>query len=137
MKSANAEDKQVRAEIEAVNEKFIAALNGGDAAGIAALYTEDAMLLPPNSEMLEGREAAQAFWQGGIDMGIKEGTLETEIVEAQGNAAYEVGKYTLIIEPPGGPTITDKGKYLVVWKRQEGSWKLHADMWNTSLPAAQ
>ncbi len=62
MKSANAEDKPVRAEIEAVNEKFIAALNGGDAAGIAALYTEDAMLLPPNSEMLEGREAAQAFW---------------------------------------------------------------------------
>ncbi len=136
MKSADAEDKQARAEIEAVNEEFIAALNGGDAAGIAALYTEDAILLPPNSEMLEGREAVQAFWQGGMDMGIKEGKLETEVVEAQGNAAYEVGKYTLIIEPPGGPTITDKGKYLVVWKRQEGSWKLHADMWNTSLPAA-
>ena len=129
-------NKQVRAEIEAVNKNFIAALNQGDAAGIAALYTEDAILLPPNSEMLEGREAAQAFWQGGIDMGIKEGKLETVIVEAQENAAYEVGKYTLVIQPPGGPTITDKGKYLVVWKRQEGSWKLHADSWNTSLPAA-
>ena len=136
MRFANAEDKQVRAEIEAANDKLVAALNGGDAAGIAVLYTEDAMLLPPNSEMLEGREAVQAFWQGGIDMGIKEATLETEVVEARGNAAYEVGKYTMIIEPPGGPTISDRGKYLVVWKRQEGSWKLHADSWNTSLPAA-
>ena len=136
MRFANAEDKQVRAEIEAANDKLVAALNGGDAAGIAVLYTEDAMLLPPNSEMLEGREAVQAFWQGGIDMGIKEATLETEVVEARGNAAYEVGKYTMIIEPPGGPTISDRGKYLVVWKRQEGSWKLHSDMWNTSLPAA-
>ena len=136
MRFANAEDKQVRAEIEAANDKLVAALNGGDAAGIAVLYTEDAMLLPPNSEMLEGREAVQAFWQGGIDMGIKEATLETEVVEARGNAAYEVGKYTMIIEPPGGPAISDNGKYLIVWKRQEGSWKLHADMWNTSLPAA-
>ena len=89
------------------------------------------------NQMLEGREAIQAFWQGGIDMGIKEGKLETVIVEAQGNAAYEIGKYTLIIKPAGGPTITDKGKYLVVWKRQEGSWRLHADSWNTSLPPAE
>ncbi len=129
-------NKQVRTEIEAVNEKFIAALNRGDAAAIAALYTEDAILLPPNSGMLEGKEAAQAFWQGGLDMGIKEGELETASVEAQGDTAYEIGKYKLTIEPPGGPTIKDEGKYLVVWKRQGGSWKLHADIWNTSLPAA-
>lgn len=125
-----------RAEIEAANKEFMAALSSGDAAGVTAFYTEDAKLLPPNSEILEGREAIQAFWQGGMDMGIKECKLETVIVEAQGDAAYEIGTYTLTIEPPGGPVITDKGKYLVVWKRQDGSWKLHADSFHTSLPAA-
>jgi len=125
-----------RAEIEAVNKELLAAISSGDAAGVTALYTEDAKLLPPNSEILEGREAIQAFWQGGMDMGIKEAKLETVIVEAQGDAAYEIGKYTLIIKPTGGPVITDKGKYLVVWKRQDGSWKLHADSFHTSLPAA-
>jgi uncharacterized protein (TIGR02246 family) len=125
-----------RAEIEAANKELLAALSNGDAAGVASCYTEDAKLLPPNSEILEGKEAIQAFWQGGIDMGIKEAELKTALVEAQGDAAYEIGTYTLTIEPPGGPVITDKGKYLVIWKRQDGSWKLHADSFHTSLPVA-
>ena len=125
----------IRSAIEAVNEKFMAALTRGDAAGVAALYTADARLLPPNLEMMKGTEAIQAFWQGGIDMGIKEARLETVEVEAQENVAYEIGKYILTIQPAGGEAITDMGKYLVIWKHQDGSWKLHVDIWNTSVPA--
>ena len=54
-----------------------------------------------------------------------------------GDTAYEIGKYKLTTEPPGGSTTKDEGKYLVVWKQQGGSWKLHADIWNTNLLAAQ
>jgi uncharacterized protein (TIGR02246 family) len=124
-----------RSAIEAVNEKFMAALTRGDAAGVTALYTADARLLPPNLEMMRGTEAIQSFWQGGIDMGIKEARLETVEVQARDNVAYEIGKYTLTIQPAGGEAITDTGKYLVIWKQQDGSWKLHVDIWNTSVPA--
>ncbi len=68
-------------------------------------------------------------------MGVRELTLETVDVEYLGDVAYEVGAYTLKIEPEGGQAATDKGKYVVVWKRQaDGRWKLQVDIWNTNTP---
>jgi ketosteroid isomerase-like protein len=56
-------------------------------------------------------------------------------VGGSGDTAYEIGKYTLKIQPAGQEAMTDSGKYLVVWKRQaEGTWKLHVDIWNSSMP---
>jgi ketosteroid isomerase-like protein len=33
--------------------------------------------------------------------------------------------------------VADRGKYVVIWKRVGGEWKLHRDIWTTSLPAAK
>ena len=126
----------VRAAIEAANREFVAAFNRGDAASIAALYMEEGKILPPNMEMMQGKAAVQAFWQGAMDMGCKEATLETVELEEQGAAAIEIGKYTLKIQLPDGGIFMDNGKYLVVWKQEGGAWKLDQDIWNSSLPAA-
>ena len=126
----------VRAAIEAANRGFVAAFNRGDAASIAALYMEEGKILPPNMEMMQGKAAVQAFWQGAMDMGCKEATLETVELEEQGAAAIEIGKYTLKIQLPDGGTVMDNGKYLVVWKQEGGAWRLDQDIWNSSLPAA-
>ena len=48
-----------------------------------------------------------------------------------GKTAYEVGKYQLFAD---GDQMADQGKYIVTWKQVEGKWKLHRDIWNTSLP---
>jgi ketosteroid isomerase-like protein len=64
-------------------------------------------------------------------MGITRVTLETMEVEAAGETAYEVGKFPL--EASG--SVADQGKYLVVWKRDGGDWRLHRDIWCTSRPA--
>jgi hypothetical protein len=68
---------QVRQAIEETNVKFGEAVRLGDAAAIAGLYSEDARLLPPNSEMIEGREGIETFWGGGLQMGIKDAILTT------------------------------------------------------------
>jgi len=126
----------VRSIIQANNKKLVDAIGSGDAEAIAALYTADARLLPTNFEIMKGTQAIQAFWQGGIDMGIKGATLETLEVQVKEDIACEVGKYTLKIQVSADQTITDEGKYVVIWKLQNGSWKLDVDIWNTSLPAA-
>ncbi|GAF78655.1 unnamed protein product, partial [marine sediment metagenome] len=52
--------------------------------------------------------------------------------ESYGNFAIEEGRYTLYAE---GDQIADQGKYIVTWKKEDGQWKLHRDIWNTSNPA--
>ena len=119
----------IRTDILACNKNFMDAFGKGDAGGVAALYTAGGQLLPPNRDVVAGREAIRAFWQGAMDLGLKEATLETVEVEGFGNAAVEVGSYTLRAE---GGQVAAAGKYVVVWKAEGGVWKLHRDIWNTS-----
>ncbi|MCC3151640.1 SgcJ/EcaC family oxidoreductase [Hymenobacter sp. BT770] len=119
-------------EIRRANATFEANFERGDAAAVASLYTPNGVLLPTGMEPIEGPAGIQAFWQGAMEMGIKRVKLHTREVEQLTDTAIELGNYTLY-----GPQDTqlDQGKYVVVWKEQEGQWKLHQDIWNTSQPA--
>ena len=68
------------------------AFGRGHAAGLARLYTASAQLLPANSDFVEGTAAIQRFWQGAMDIGVKEAVLETLEVESYGDTAHEVGR---------------------------------------------
>lgn len=128
--------QSARTAIEANTKQFIEAFNKGDAAAIANMYTMDARVLPPNAEMVEGRPNIQKFWQGAMTAGLKMVSLETVHLETQGNIAVEVGRYTTTLPGAGGTTTTDKGKYVVLWKREGRNWKLAVDIFNSSMPTA-
>ncbi len=121
---------EARAGIEAMLTQWMAAFNQGDAAGVAACYTEDAQILPPNSEIISGPEALQARFQGGIDAGLKI-RLQTVELESHGDTAHEVGTYTLMGE---NEQTMDEGKYIVIWKKVGEEWKIHRDIANSNLP---
>ena len=128
---------KLKEKIEAANKGFLNAFKDGDLEKAMMVYSDDATILPPNAEMMNGREAITAFWKAGLDMGIKEAKLETvEVTPIGENYAYELGKYELKIEPGGGQTIMDHGKYMMIWKLVDDEWKWHSDAWNTSLPPA-
>ncbi|MBC6606912.1 SgcJ/EcaC family oxidoreductase [Hymenobacter sp. BT188] len=123
----------IGAEIRRANDIFEASFERGDAAAIAALYTPDGSLLPTGMEPIQGAAGIQSFWQGAIDMGIKRVKLKSREVEELQDTAIELGTYTLF--GSDGQQM-DQGKYLVVWKEQDGKWRLHQDIWNTSIAAA-
>ena len=79
-----------------------------------------------------GKQAVQNFWQAVMDMGIKEAKIEILEVEGHGDTATEVSTFTLLGE--GGQEL-DRGKYIVIWRQEEGQWKLHRDIFNSSMPA--
>jgi len=126
-----AEDLQA---VEAASERWVDAFNQGDAAAIAALYTEEANLLPPNSSIVVGREAIQAVLQGFFDAGA--GNYQSTDLElsVNGDMASVVGKHTLTIQPEGGEAFSVNGKFVAIWKRENGSWKLDVGIWNSSVP---
>jgi uncharacterized protein (TIGR02246 family) len=123
-----------RKAIEQANADFAAAYAKGDPKAVAAMYTENARLLPPNARLVEGRNPIEQFWKGVMDAGIKAIELHTVEVESFGNTIVEQGTATLY---GSDQAVVDKGKYLVVWKRVDGKWKLHRDCWNSSEPAIQ
>ena len=125
---------EVRDAIAAAGENFMATFSRGDAAGLAAFYTENGQILPPNSDFVTGRQAIQAFWQGAMDMGIKSVKIEIVEVEGHGDTAIEVGKYTLSGE---AGQVLDMGKYIVILKQVDGQWKLHREIFNSSMPAPE
>jgi ketosteroid isomerase-like protein len=131
--TANVHSSEISDAIDAGNQEFEAAFGRSDAAGLAGLYSAEAQLLPPNHESVAGADAIQGFWQGAIDMGIKEAALETIELEEHGDTAIEVGRYTL---KGGDGQVMDNGKYIVIWKNEDGHWKLHRDMWS-SVSAGQ
>lgn len=124
----------VRDAIAAVNDEFTKAIGEGDAEAVAALYTRDAQLMPPNSDVVTGREAIQAAWQAGLDAGVRSVTLEIVEVESHGITAVEVSRYTLRGEED---LVLDRGKYIVIWKLRDGRWMLHRDIYNSSLPVPE
>ncbi|MGQ0703727.1 MAG: YybH family protein [Gemmatimonadales bacterium] len=123
----------VTAEMRAANGQFTAAFTAHDAQALAGLYTEDAKVLPPNSDFVVGRTAIQTFWQGVMDAGVAGAALTVEEAVGTDSLAVEVGRYRL--SSSAGDTI-DEGKYIVWWKRASAGWRLHRDIWNSSRPAS-
>jgi uncharacterized protein (TIGR02246 family) len=119
-------------EIAATTEAWVAAFNAGDIEALVALYAEDAQLLPPNDEMKRGSEAVREDFQAMISAGLKI-RLETVEALAAGDLGQKVGLYTL--EGPGGTTI-DRGKYIELWRKVDGQWRISHDTWNSDLPPA-
>jgi len=115
-----------RAAIDAANKMFTETFARGDAAALAALYSEKAEALPPSSQPAQGRAAIHALWQSVIDSKAKDFKLQTTDVLQAGDFAAETGRYTVTLA--NGQTTS--GNYVVVWKREAGVWKLYRDIWN-------
>jgi uncharacterized protein (TIGR02246 family) len=117
-----------QAEIEAVNAKWMDFFNKGDFAGVASLYTDDATAFPPGSPMVKGRTGIAAMWQGMAEK-LSDPKVTTLDVKALGpSAVREIGTFSLKTKGPTPQEIT--GKYVVVWEKIGGDWKLAADIWN-------
>jgi uncharacterized protein (TIGR02246 family) len=122
-------------EIEAIDQAYGKAIANRDAAGVGALYTSDAFLLPPNAPVAKGRPAIEAIAQAYLDAGAQSLELNTVALEEQGDLVVEVGTYALGVQPPGGDPVTDVGKYLQVFKRQaDGSLRIAYDCFNSDQP---
>jgi ketosteroid isomerase-like protein len=114
-------------ELAAFTDRFEEALNGGDVEGLAALYTEDCRLMPPNQPATQGRDAVREVFGGMIDAGLT-GRLETVEATVIGDVGYKVGTYEVIL--PDG-SVADRGKFMETWSKTAEGWQMTNDIWNS------
>ena len=125
----------IEQEIRDVTRRFEEAYNRGDIAAAIGFYTDDAKFLHPNTEIVSGKQAIKEFFEAGKAFGLRRIKFESLEVRYDKNLAYERGVIHMDIEPEGAPAMIDKGKYLVVLRRQvDGFWKVAVDIWNSDLP---
>jgi uncharacterized protein (TIGR02246 family) len=120
---------QNKATIEKLNDVWTAAFNKGDAAAVAALYSEDAYVLPPGSAMVKGRAAIEAFWRQAAQQMTGAKLTTIDVLPLGRSAAREIGTVTL--KTKSQPPQEILGKYVVVWRKIGRDWKLATDIWNT------
>jgi uncharacterized protein (TIGR02246 family) len=120
------------ASITAVSKARADAFNQGNAAAIAAHFTEDALLMAPDKPILKGKAAVQTYYQHIFDE--YETSLKSyyEEVKVSGQLAYGRGFAEVVLTPKrGGKTITSTSKYINIMKREaDGTWKTTHDIWN-------
>jgi uncharacterized protein (TIGR02246 family) len=110
------------------------AFNAKNAAKVAAMYTEDATVNPPNEAAVHGRKNIQAWVQKMIDQGMSNLVLTPTESAISGNIAYEAGTYSASVTSPGSKPVADKGKYVLVLKQAGSNWLLAHDIFNSDLP---
>jgi ketosteroid isomerase-like protein len=108
--------------------------NEGDAMRTAAHYADDAQILPPQRPAIDGRPAIAAYFQANIDKYIGLGN-DTQWSVVRGDIAIEQGVYNIRNVRVGQDV--EAGKYIRIWKRINGDWRLYRDMFSSDSALSQ
>ena len=111
-------------------EKFRQDVKKGDTIAVASYYSSDAIAYPPDMEPVIKKDLA-AFWGQGIRMGVKDIQLNVTEVLGDEDMLIEIGTYEMFGD---NNVVLEKGNYLSVLKKENGTWKVHRDIWNRNSP---
>jgi ketosteroid isomerase-like protein len=126
------------ATLRKLDDEWSKAAGSRDVEKTISYYSDDAVVMPPNIPTLTGKEPIRTLWKSMLGSPDFSGGWKASKVEVaqSGDLAYVSGSYEFNEKDDSGKPITDKGKYLEVWKKQaDGSWKCIADMFNSDQPA--
>jgi ketosteroid isomerase-like protein len=104
----------------------------GDVAAIDAMFTPDARSYPPGAPAAIGIDAIHALTVDFLEVGVTQ--FREETAAFYGNAEYVVDEGSYLLTYGGG--ITERGKYVNVWKQTNGQWRIQSNIWNTDAPVA-
>ena len=111
------------------NAAFTAAHVAGDVAAIDAMFTRDATSFPPGAGPAHGPAALHALTGDYLRSGVTAFTERTTSLYGNSEMLIDQGEYVVTYGPEH---TTERGKYLNVWKPEDGTWKIHANIWNAS-----
>ena len=122
-----------KAIIAARNTVYSNAVAQSDSAAFVNCYTDSLCLFAPNTPEICSKDGAGKFFATMQQMGIKNLLLNTKELFLGKDIITETGTYNLQIT---NNQSVDKGKFIVVWKQQNGTWKMHRDIFNSDMPPA-
>lgn len=110
-------------EIDRLTDEAFAAEDRKDLEKMLEGVADDAILQVPNMPQIQGIKALREFYKAFLPTfdSMKGGPRHIE-VSSSGDMAWQYGSFSTGYKKPEG-TVTDKGKYLMIWKKVDGKWK--------------
>ncbi|ASY62912.1 conserved hypothetical signal peptide protein [Sinorhizobium sojae CCBAU 05684] len=127
---------QVRAgpledDVKAAYSAWDAAFQKKDAKAVATLYAEDALLLPPSHNLIEGPAGVEKFFSDLFGAGATDHTLEVIKVGGDGKLVYGAAKWSAKGKDAQGKDQPWGGIATHVFERQaDGSLKIKLHTFN-------
>jgi uncharacterized protein (TIGR02246 family) len=115
---------------------YLKAVLAGDPSAVAAVYREDAVLMPADRPLLRGCAAIENYYRECFKSPAKITIFTFTHLESPtvGDTAYDVGTYKQTLSMGSGVTLNDTGKYSVILKRSGGEWKIAYLIYNSDFP---
>ena len=110
--------------IKAVIQQLTEAFNAKDAAKAAALYTSEAVVMPPNKALMRGRNFVEQYYTARFGEGATNLELQPNEIKGSGTLAVAMGDYRLVLAPPSGPSRRDRGKFVWIFRELNGTWMI-------------
>ena len=117
-------------EIEEANRNFMDLVAKGDSVGLANSYTTDAKFMSAGAQAFIGRANIQKAMSGIVKSGITKADLRLKEVFGTEDLIAEEGELMLYVKN----NVVAQEKYIVLWKKEDGRWKLFRDIFNSNLP---
>ena len=140
----DAADPQIRQQIDALTKKWIDATDNNDAAALAALFTEDAVMVTDTAGPIYGREAIEKYWADAFKQFhfsnhvSKDDQFSPHIIGTAGNEIWATGEWSLTIKGQNFGPIEEKGYWTEIYVREGDAWKVRMQTWNvTPAPPAE
>jgi ketosteroid isomerase-like protein len=113
-----------RSEIAAQSQALMAAIEKGDAAAVAKIFSLEARISVPPGGVVSGRAGIASFWQAALGGGLKGLVLTPADLVGDGNLRVETGTYQAF---GADRRELGRGQYLLAWVKEEGTWKISRD----------
>ena len=125
--------------IRAADQQWLKVFAAKDLEKSVAFCMDDGSVLAANAPIATGKQAISQLFSGFF--ALPSLTIEwhpTKVdVARSGELGYSTGAYQMSFKDTGGKVVTDRGKYVTVWKKQtDGSWRVALDIFNSDLPMA-
>ena len=111
-------------------EAFSQYYKDADYESLSNAYAENAVILPPGDDIIKGRKAIREKWKLPEGLKILDHKISPEEIRIEANYAYDIGYYSGTTQREDGIEVSWKGKYLIVWIKEDTDWKIYADAWN-------
>ncbi len=110
--------------------KFSKAYMDGDVDTLVSLYTDDGMIFPNNRKILSGKKLLESYWTLPEDVKTLHHKVTAEEIIIENDTAYDYGYYEGKTLTKDNKEVSWQGKYVIVWKKIDGDWKIYLDIWN-------